>query len=113
MRPVGFTIRGRTDGSKAGTRVPKIAALEYYMDREESALLADAVAADKNPAAQVADKTSSLRITGLRAQWANPCVFLRIETNHGIVGWGDIKGIDPRVAKPLAESLFQLLDGEN
>src|SRR5207249_7194014 len=54
-----------------------------------------------------------IRITGLRATWANPIVYLRLETNHGVVGWGDIKGVDPRVAKPLAESLFELLDGEN
>src|SRR5207249_740965 len=54
-----------------------------------------------------------IRITGLRATWANPIVYLRLETNHGVVGWGDIKGVDPRVAKPLAESMFDLLDGEN
>jgi len=76
-------------------------------------LLADAIAADGNPAEQVADRTSTLQITGLKATWVNPCVFLRIETNHGIVGWGDIKGVDPRVSKPLAESLFELLQGEN
>jgi galactonate dehydratase len=78
-----------------------------------AAVLGEAVGADQNPAAQVADKTSSLRITGLRAWWANPVVFVRIETNHGLAGWGDIKGVDPRVAKVLAESLYQLLDGEN
>ena len=77
------------------------------------ALLADAVAADDNPAAQVGDRTSSIRITKLRATWVNPCVFVRIETNQGVVGWGDIKGVDPRVAKPLAEALFELIDGEN
>jgi galactonate dehydratase len=77
------------------------------------ALLSDAVAAEDNPAAQVTDRASSIKITGLRATWVNPCVFVRIETNHGIVGWGDIKGVDPRVSKPLVESLFQLLDGEN
>jgi galactonate dehydratase len=68
---------------------------------------------DKNPAAQVADKTSTLRITGMRTYWVDAHVFLRIETNHGLVGWGDVKGVDPRVAKPLAESLYELIDGEN
>jgi galactonate dehydratase len=76
-------------------------------------LVNEAVAADKNPAEQVVDRASSIKITGLRATWVNPVVFLRIETNHGVVGWGDIKGVDPRVSKPLVESLFQLLDGEN
>ena len=28
-----------------------------------------------------------------------PAVFVRIETNHGVVGWGEIKGVDPRVAR--------------
>jgi len=71
------------------------------------------VAQDKNPAAQVADRSSSIRIAGMKAFWVNSHVFLRIETNHGIVGWGDVKGVDPRVAKPLAESLYELIDGEN
>lgn len=83
------------------------------MDRPEQLALAEAVGADQNPAAQVADRTSSLRITGLRPYWVNPVVYLRIETNHGIVGWGDIKAVDPRVAKPLVMALFELLDGEN
>src|SRR5215218_10466465 len=77
------------------------------------ALLADAVGAQVNPAADVADRVTSLRITGLRARWVNPVLFLRIDTNHGVVGYGDIKGVDPRVAKPLVESLFELLDDEN
>jgi galactonate dehydratase len=77
------------------------------------ALLSEAVADERNAATQVEDRASSLRITGLRATWVNPCVFVRIETNHGVVGWGDIKGVDPRVSKPLVESLFELLDGEN
>ena len=76
-------------------------------------MLADAVAAENSPAAQVGDRTSTIRVTGLRATWVNPNVFVRIETNHGIVGWGDLKGVDPRVSKPLVESLFELIDGEN
>ncbi|MDB5308109.1 MAG: hypothetical protein JWO38_2311 [Gemmataceae bacterium] len=75
------------------------------MDRRESlataaavaasaVVLNEAVAADRNPAAQVADKASTLKITGLRAYWVNPNVFVRIETNHGFVGWGDVKGIE-------------------
>lgn len=77
------------------------------------AMLTEAVSAEQNPAEQVALRTSTLKITGLRAYWVNPCVFIRIETNHGLVGWGDIKGVDPRVSKPLVESLYELLDGEN
>jgi galactonate dehydratase len=78
-----------------------------------SAFLAEAVGQEKNPAAQVADKTSTLKITALRTYWVNPVVFVKIETNHGAVGWGEIKAVDPRVAKVLAESLFSLIEGEN
>ncbi|MDO8438857.1 MAG: prolyl oligopeptidase family serine peptidase, partial [Telluria sp.] len=27
------------------------------------------------------------------------------------IGWGDLKGVDPRVSKPLVESLFELING--
>ena len=77
------------------------------------AALDEAVAADRNPATQAADRTSTLRVTGLRTFRVGPNVLLRIETNHGIVGWGDVKAVDPRVSKVLAESLFELIDGEN
>jgi galactonate dehydratase len=69
--------------------------------------------AERNPSAKVADRSSTIRITRLRARWVGPCVFVKIETNHGVTGWGDLKGVDPRVSKPLVESLFELLDGEN
>jgi len=78
-----------------------------------TALLSEAIGQEKNPAAQVGDKTSSLKITGMRAYWVNPVVFIKIETNHGATGWGEIKAVDPRVAKVLAESLFSLIEGEN
>ncbi len=78
-----------------------------------AAVLSEAVGADRNPADQVADRTSSLRITGLKTFWVGPNVFVRLETNHGVVGWGDVKAVDPRVAKVLAEVLFELIDGEN
>jgi galactonate dehydratase len=77
------------------------------------ALVDEVVGAEENPAAQVADRASSIRITALRALWVGSHVIIKIETNHGLVGWGDLKGVDPRVSKPLAESLFALLDGEN
>ena len=78
-----------------------------------TALLNEVVAAPQNPAAQVQDRSSTIRITRLRATMLSPAVFIKIETNHGITGWGEIKGVDPRVAKPLVESLYELLDNEN
>src|SRR6516225_9315998 len=78
-----------------------------------AALLNESIGQEKNPAAQVGDKTSSLKITGMRTYWVNPVVFIKLETNHGATGWGEIKAIDPRVAKVLVESLFSLIEGEN
>ena len=57
--------------------------------------------------------SSSIRITALKTYWVGPIVYVKVETNHGVSGWGDLKGVDPRPAKVLAESLFELLDGEN
>ncbi len=72
-----------------------------------------AVAAEDAAGAQVVDRSSSIRITGLKTYWLGPVVFVKIETNHGIAGWGEVKGTDPRVGKVCVESLFELVDGEN
>src|SRR3954454_23173082 len=77
------------------------------------AMLNDVFAAENNPGEVVADRASSIRITKLTARWVNPNVFIKIDTSAGVSGWGDLKGVDPRVAKPLVESLYELLDGEN
>ncbi len=77
------------------------------------ALLADAVAQERNPAAQIEDRSSTIKITKMRATRVAGTVYVKIDTNHGVVGWGEIKAVDPKVAKPLAESLFELIDGEN
>lgn len=78
-----------------------------------NALLSDVVGQEQNPATQVVDRVSNLKISGLRTFWVNPCLFIRIETNQGIIGWGEIKAVDLRVAKVLVESFFELISGEN
>jgi galactonate dehydratase len=77
------------------------------------AFMNEAVGQDKNPAAQVGDRSSTIHITGMKTYWVGPIVYVKIETNHGISGWGDLKGVDPRVAKVLVKSLFELINGEN
>jgi len=76
------------------------------------ALLNDAVGAD-NPAANVADRTSSIKISGLKAFRVGTKAYIKIETNHKVFGWGEVTGLDPNVACVLARSIFELLDGEN
>jgi galactonate dehydratase len=69
--------------------------------------------ADSNPSGLVVDRSSTIRIKSLKATPVGPKVFLKIETNHGITGWGEIDQLEPKVAAALATSLFELLDGEN
>lgn len=73
----------------------------------------DLVRADDLPSASVEDRASSIAIKSLRATPVGPKCYVRIDTNHGITGWGEITGLEPKIAGQLAESLFELLDGEN
>jgi galactonate dehydratase len=64
-------------------------------------------------AAQAEDRGSAIRITGLRASPAGAKAYVKVETNRKVVGWGEVTGLEPRVACSLAESLRELLVGEN
>src|SRR6185295_14430359 len=77
------------------------------------ALLNDAVGQDQNPAAQVEDRGSSIRISALKAMPVGRKAYLKIETSAKVTGWGEVTGLDPAVACALAGSLYELLDGEN
>lgn len=77
------------------------------------ALMAEVVSAADNPAAQVADRASAIRINRLQAFPVGTKAYIKIETNHGIVGWGEVTGLEPKVACTLANSLYEMLDGEN
>src|SRR5258708_7741735 len=77
------------------------------------ALLREFTAAADDPAANVADKGSAIRIAKLTAFPVGPKAFFKIETNQQVTGWGEVTGLDPEVAGALARSLFELLDGEN
>jgi galactonate dehydratase len=78
-----------------------------------AALWAEQVSIAQNPATSVADRTSSIRLTSLRATICRDRVFVKLGTNQGVSGWGEIKGVVPTVAKALAEAMFDLLDGQN
>ena len=75
-------------------------------------LLNEVVGAD-NPAANVDDRASSIRITGFKTYPAGSKTFLKIETNQQVFGWGEISQLPPTVAVPLVQSMWELLDGEN
>jgi galactonate dehydratase len=78
-----------------------------------SMLLAGAVTGAEVPGSGVADRTASIKITSLKGFPTGPKTYIKIETNHKITGWGEVTGSEPKVAAALAESLFELLDGEN
>ena len=76
-------------------------------------LLDDAVGQERNPAAQVADGASSLKITGLKTHRVQHKVYVEVLTNRDITGWGEVGALVPSAAEELAKALFDLLDGEN
>src|SRR5207253_1166846 len=59
------------------------------------------------------DRGANLKIKSLRGTRVGTKAYIKIETNHGVTGWGEVTGLDPTVAVALAHSLFELLDGEN
>src|SRR6187402_2520283 len=67
----------------------------------------------QNPAATVADKTTNLKISALKGSRVGTKAYIKIETNQGFFGWGEVTGLDPTVAVALANSLFELLENEN
>src|SRR5262249_563104 len=75
-------------------------------------ILAAALAAD-NPAAHVADKGSAIRLTALKTHLVGSKVYVQLETNQKVTGWGEISALEPRTAEVLVQSLFELLKGEN
>lgn len=77
------------------------------------AMLSEMVLAQDNPAAQVADRTTTIKLTKLTATPVGRKVFLKLETNHGVTGWGEIDQLETQVAATLARSLFELLENEN
>lgn len=88
------------------------------LDRRELLGTVGAVAAaslvlEQAQGAGAEDRSSSIRITALRAIPAGPKAYVKIDTNHKITGWGEVTGSEPKVACALAQSLFELLDQEN
>lgn len=76
-------------------------------------ILTDSVSAADNPAANVTDRTSSIKITKITPTPFNHKVYIKLETNYGVTGWGEIDQLEVNVASALVHSLFELIDGEN
>jgi len=61
----------------------------------------------------VQDRASSIRVSALTAIPVGRKGYVKIETNMGVTGWGEINNMETRVACKLAESLGELILGEN
>src|SRR5262245_47594364 len=77
------------------------------------AMLLNDTAGQDNPAANVVDRGATIRIRAMQRHRVGSKVYVKIETNQNVFGWGEISALEPVAANALAESLFQLLDGEN
>ncbi|HWE04428.1 MAG TPA: mandelate racemase/muconate lactonizing enzyme family protein [Tepidisphaeraceae bacterium] len=76
-------------------------------------LIGEMVAAADAPAIAVEDKASSIKITSASVIPLGSKCLVKITTNHGITGWGEISQLPPHVTVALVESMYELLDGEN
>ena len=76
-------------------------------------VFAEMVAAADAPAVAVEDKATSLKITAAITIPLGTKTLLKITTNHGITGWGEISQLPPKCAVELVASMYELLDGEN
>jgi galactonate dehydratase len=62
---------------------------------------------------QVEDRGASIRVTRLTAIPAGNKGYVKLETNEGITGWGEINNMVTPIACALAESLAEIVVGEN
>ena len=69
-------------------------------------------ATGKNPAAEVVDKGANLKITDVQMFHVGK-LYVRIQTNAGITGWGETFGLNSKVAIALVEAMAGGLKGEN
>jgi len=62
---------------------------------------------------EIEDRGSQIRVTALHTIPIGRKAYVKIETNMGVTGWGEINNMETNIACALAESLGQLIIGEN
>ncbi len=80
------------------------ASLGFHMTQEN--------ATGKNPAADVVDKGANLKITNVQMFHVGK-LYVRIQTNAGITGWGETYGLVPKAAIELCAAMGEGIKGEN
>ena len=62
---------------------------------------------------EIVDRGSQIRVAALHTIPVGRKAYVKIETNMGVTGWGEINHMETQVACALAESLGELIIGEN
>ena len=62
---------------------------------------------------EIEDRGSSIRVSAVTAYPLGRKAYVKVETNMGVTGWGEINHMDTPVACALAESLATMIVGEN
>ena len=60
---------------------------------------------------EIEDRGSQIRVTALRAIPVGRKGYVKIETNMGVIGWGEINNMETNIACALAESLGKIIIG--
>ena len=61
---------------------------------------------------KIEDRGSAIRVERLSTIPVGAKGYVKLETNMGVTGWGEINNMDTKVACALAESLGELVVGE-
>jgi galactonate dehydratase len=75
--------------------------------------MADMARAADEAVPKAEDRLTAVKITAVHGIPVGPKAYIKVETSHGVTGWGEVTGSEPKVASALAESLAELLVGEN
>ena len=62
---------------------------------------------------QVRDSASHIRITDFQAYPMGQKAYVKIVTNMGVEGWGEINNMETKIACQLSVSLSEMIIGEN
>ena len=74
---------------------------------------ADLTSKEEYKLREIEDRGSSIRVNTVTAFPIGRKAYVKLETNMGVTGWGEINNMDTKVACALAESMSEMIIGEN
>ncbi len=100
-------------GSRSTTKIGRRNFLTSASVAAGGFMTANEVCGEENPAAQVVDRGSNLKITDVRMFYVGGKLYVRVQTNANITGWGETFGLNPRAAMAVVAAMAEGLKGEN